>query len=469
MGNNKPFFMVIGLGKTGLSIARYLRRKKIHFVMADTRSHPDGLDDFQTEFPDVEVFLELFPPSLFDNLLAIVCSPGVALDLPFIQTALNKNIPIYGDIECFAREVNGPVIAITGTNGKSTVTTLVGEMAKAAGRSVAVAGNIGKPVLDILDNGVHYDLWVLELSSFQLDLTHSLAPIAATLLNVSSDHLDRHHSLQSYIAAKQRVYHQAQVTIYNRADSQTSPIEDSHLLDVGWAKRSVPTSKVENRVHKHEMISFGLDAPKEGQWGLLSCGTQPYLACGQQKLLSVDDVKIKGRHNWENALAACALAQAAGIDSQYMSAVLKTFTGLPHRAQWVRTINGVDWINDSKGTNIGATCSAISGIGDSMRGKLVLIAGGQGKGADFSELRAPIAAHVRSLVLIGADADKMEQALGPVVNVLRAPSLEEAVRLANMQAEPGDVVMLSPACASLDMFHDFNERGEVFMSAVNAL
>jgi UDP-N-acetylmuramoylalanine--D-glutamate ligase len=448
MDNNKPFFMVMGLGKTGLSVARYLRRKKNHFVMADTRPNPEGLDDFEAEFPDVEVFLESFPSSLFDNLLAIICSPGVALDLPFMQTALNKNIPIYGDIECFAREVNGPVIAITGTNGKSTVTTLVGEMAFAAGRSVAVAGNIGKPVLDLLDNGVDYDLWVLELSSFQLDLTHSLAPIAATILNVSSDHLDRHHSLQSYIAAKQRAYHQAQVTIYNRADSQTIPIEGGH---------------------QHEMISFGLDAPMEGHWGLLRCGEQSYLACGHQKLLSVDDVKIKGRHNWENALAACALAQAAGIDSQYMAAVLKTFPGLPHRAQWVRTINGVDWINDSKGTNIGATCSAISGIGDSMHGKLVLIAGGQGKGADFSELRAPIAAHVRSLVLIGADADKMEHALGSVVDVLRAPSLEEAVRLANLQAVPGDVVMLSPACASLDMFHDFNERGEVFMSAVNAL
>lgn len=449
MDNNKAFFMVVGLGKTGLSIARFLRRKNIPFVMVDTRSAPSGLDDFQKEFPNVDVFLETVPATLFDNLSAIISSPGVALDAPFMQNAMKKNIPIYGDIECFAREVTAPVIAITGTNGKSTVTTLVGEMAKAAGRTVAVAGNIGKPVLDLLDNGVQYDLWVLELSSFQLDLTHSLAPIAATILNISPDHLDRHHNLESYIAAKQRVYHHANTLIFNRADDQTKP------------NASPMTAE--------KVISYGLDAPKDEHWGLLVDAEDTYLAFGAQKIISVGDVKIKGRHNWENALAACALAHVAGIELQHMLSVLKNFAGLPHRAQWVRTMDGVDWINDSKGTNIGATCSAISGIGDSMQGKLVLIAGGQGKGADFSELRAPMAAHVRSLVLIGIDADKMEQALSAVVDVHRASSLQDAVRVAHQQAKPGDVVMLSPACASLDMFRDFNERGEVFMSAVNAL
>lgn len=449
MDNNKAFFMVVGLGKTGLSVARYLFRKNIPFVMVDTRPNPSGLDEFEKEFPNIDIFLETVPASLFDNLSAIITSPGVSLDAPFMQTAMNKNIPIYGDIECFAREVRAPVIAITGTNGKSTVTTLVGEMANAAGRTVAVAGNIGKPVLDLLDNSVHYDLWVLELSSFQLDLTQSLAPIAATILNISPDHLDRHHNIESYIAAKRRVYHQANTLIFNRADGQTKP--NASPMTPG------------------KVTSYGLDAPKHGHWGVLADGEDIYLAFGAQKIISVADVKIKGRHNWENALAACALAHVAGIDLQHMVSVLKNFPGLPHRAQWVRTMNGVDWINDSKGTNIGATCSAISGIGDSMQGKLVLIAGGQGKGADFSELRAPIESHVRSLVLIGIDADKMEQALGAVVDVHRASSLQEAVRVAYQQAKPGDVVMLSPACASLDMFRDFNERGEVFMSAVNAL
>jgi UDP-N-acetylmuramoylalanine--D-glutamate ligase len=442
------YVLVVGLGKTGLSIARYLRRKHMPFIVYDTREQPHDLADFIAEFNTVDVYLQTFPDALWSNVQEIISSPGVSLDEPVMQRAFEKNIPIYGDIECLARETSAPMIAITGTNGKSTVTTLVGEMAKASGMRVAVAGNIGTPVLDLLDDDFHYDLWVLELSSFQLDLTYSLAPIAATILNVTADHLDRHHDLPSYVKAKQRVYHQAATIIYNRDDQQTLP------------------SSYDNRV---EVISFGLDRPLENQWGILVDDIQSFLAYGLEKILSVDALKIKGRHNWANALAACALAASAGIDRQTMANVLKQFSGLPHRAQWVRTINGVDWINDSKGTNIGATCSAISGIGEAMQGKIVLIAGGQGKGADFSELRAPIVEHVRTLVLIGQDADKMEQALNSVVQVIRAVSLEEAVRIAHTHAQSGDVVMLSPACASQDMFIDFNDRGRVFVSAVDAL
>ncbi len=450
MDNNQRYSLVAGLGITGHSIARYLIRKQRPFVMYDTRPNPTAADAFRHEFPGVDIFLGDLPESVYDSISEIISSPGVPLDSPFMMKAAEKNIPIYGDIECLAREIDAPVIAITGTNGKSTVTTLVGEMAKAAGINVAVAGNIGTPVLDLLNNGVRYDLWVLELSSFQLDLVTSLAPVAATILNISADHLDRHHTLQAYINAKHRVYHQAQTMIYSRDDVQTKPKEGT-----------------QNRINP--VVSYGLDQPENAQWGVRSLDNNLYLAYGSHNVLPVSALKMKGRHNWSNALAACALAHAAGINTQCIVTVLTQFTGLPHRAQWVRTLDGVDWINDSKGTNIGATCSAILGIGESMQGKIVLIAGGLGKGADFSELRAPMADHVRTLVLIGEDADKMEKALGSSVNVLRSLSLEDAVRVAHQQAQPGDVVMLSPACASQDMFRDFNHRGEVFVSQVNAL
>ncbi len=443
-------YLVAGLGKTGHSIARYLKRRNKAFVVFDTRVAPEGLSAFQAEFPGVDVFLEKIPQTLFGQLTEIISSPGVSLDDPSIRQAVDLGIPVIGDIECLAREVKVPIIAITGTNGKSTVTTLVGEMAKAAGFSVAVAGNIGLPVLDLLDNDISYDLWVLELSSFQLDLTYSLSPIAATILNVTSDHLDRHHSMDAYVKAKQRIYHQAKTLVFNREDPFTTP----HLSDTAI------TSHVS---------SFGLDAPHDRQWGVISKEGGTFLCYGQEHILSTEALRLKGRHNWQNALASCALADVVGVKWSTMVAVLEQFRGLPHRTEWVRTINGVDWINDSKGTNIGATISAISGIGGSMQGKIVLIAGGQGKGADFTELQAPVAEYVRALVLIGEDADLLEKALGSVVQVKRASDLNDAVMIAKSNAEEGDVVLLSPACASLDMFRDFNHRGEVFTTSVIGL
>lgn len=446
---NQPLYLVAGLGKTGHSIAGYLRRRNKPFIVFDTRHHVDGLAEFTAEFPGVDIFLGDLPSTLYKQLAGIITSPGVSLDEPFLQQAFSLNIPVYGDIECLAREITAPVIAITGTNGKSTVTTLVGEMAKMAGLSTAVAGNIGYPVLDLLDDDKHYDLWVLELSSFQLDLTHSLKPIAATILNISPDHLDRHHNLVAYIEAKQRIYHQAQCVLYNRDDEQT-----------------IPASKLNKQAF---LTSYGLDKPTAGHWGIIEKKEGSYLSQGNDCLMPVDRLRIKGKHNWQNALAACALASAIGIEFKHMIAVLESFAGLPHRCQWVRTLDNVDWINDSKGTNIGAALSAISGIGGSMQGKIVLIAGGLGKGADFTELRAPVADYVRSVVLIGEDADKIENALSDIVPVLRAQSLDGAVTLAKTQAMPGDVVLLSPACASFDMFRDFNHRGEVFTNLVGKL
>lgn len=442
--------LVVGLGKTGHSIARYLQRRNLPFCVFDTREAPIGLAEFTLEFPGVDVYLNELPEHLYDQLSAVICSPGVALDQPVMQKITDSAIPIYGDIECFARDVQSPIIAITGTNGKSTVTMLVGEMAKAAGLRVAVGGNIGTPVLDLLDDGVAYDLWVLELSSFQLALTTSLAPIGATILNITPDHLDRHHNFAEYVQAKHRIYHRANVMLYNREDNHTYP----------QASDVMPST---------HLTSFGLDAPASNCWGLLIKDDVTYLARGKDLLMPVDGLRIKGRHNWANALAACSLASAAGISFSCMTEVLSNFSGLPHRSQWVRTLDGVDWINDSKGTNIGATISAISGIGGSMDGKIVLIAGGQGKGADFSELCGSMGDFVRSVVLIGEDADKIEQALKNAVSIQRASSMDAAINLAQRTAQVGDVVLLSPACASLDMFRDFNHRGEVFTAGVNAL
>ncbi|STX30003.1 UDP-N-acetylmuramoylalanine--D-glutamate ligase [Legionella beliardensis] len=445
---SQSIYLVVGLGKTGHSIASYLQRRQLPFIFYDTRKEVGNLDEFIHHFPGVEVFLEDLPASVYPQLKEIIASPGVALDIPVFMEARRLGIPIIGDIECFAREVSAPVIAITGTNGKSTVTTLVGEMARAAGLKVAVAGNIGLPVLDLLDNDEQYDLWVLELSSFQLDLLFSLAPVAATILNISPDHLDRHFTLNAYIAAKQRIYLRSKVNIYNRDDKQTYPLE---------AARDA------------KLISYGLDAPEAENWGIIQKDSTYFLAQGNKPILAVDLLRLKGKHNWQNALAACALASTAGIKIDAMVAILKSFSGLTHRCQWVRTLNGVDWINDSKGTNIGATISAVLGIGGAMQGKIVLIAGGLGKGADFSELKPALNQFVRAVILIGADAHKIEQAIKGSVSSLHATSLEEAIDIASLQAKPGDIVLLSPACASQDMFRDFNHRGEVFMNLVGNL
>ncbi|VEB38091.1 UDP-N-acetylmuramoylalanine--D-glutamate ligase [Legionella sainthelensi] len=479
---NPPLYLIAGLGKTGLSVARYLRRNNKPFIAFDTRAQAPSIAEFIREFPNVSLYIQEIPDEIIPQLSDIIASPGLSLDTPFLKRAMNAGVRIYGDIECLAREIHAPVIAITGTNGKSTVTTLVGEMAKAAGYKVAVAGNIGTPVLDMLDDEHQYDLWVLELSSFQLDLTYSLEPIAATILNVTPDHLDRHHTMEAYIQAKQRIYHKAQVALFNRDDPYTIPMASSCGEASTSQKPNTLSSTFQTASPRHEgenekgfwgdgvkRISFGKDAPEKNNWGLIQQENKIYLAKGRTCFLPVESVLIKGVHNWFNALAACALADTAGITQQHIIEVLTTFTGLPHRCQWVRTLDGVDWINDSKGTNIGATISAINGIGGSMQGKIVLIAGGQGKGADFRELTQPIADFVRSIILIGEDADKIEAALANVVPISRASSLDNAVEVAKLQAKPGDVVLLSPACASLDMFRDFNHRGEAFASLVNGL
>lgn len=346
-----------------------------------------------------------------------------------------------------------PVIAITGSNGKSTVTTLVGEMARAAGKNVKVGGNLGTPALDLLpanaiEGAIEPDLYVLELSSFQLESTFTLAPHAAVVLNISPDHLDRYDSLDEYAAAKQRIYSNAAVQIVNLDDEHAARLADAHRVCIG----------------------FGLQPPSAGNegagnYGVRECDGRAWLMRGDERLLPVDEIRMAGRHNLGNALAALALGDAVGLPRAAMFETLRTFGGLPHRTQWVAEANGVVWYNDSKGTNIGATLAAVQG----MDRPVVLIAGGQGKGADFRLLRAGLEGRLRAAVLIGEDAPLIEAALQGVATLVRADTMEDAVQAAARQAQPGDAVLLSPACASFDMFKGYDHRGDVFMDSVRRL
>lgn len=441
--NEQQYILVVGLGQTGLSVVRHLRGRGQDVVVVDSREHPPGLDELRTRYPEVPVYTGTFDEALFIGAQQLIVSPGVPLSEQAIMSAVKGGVEAVGDIELFAREVNAPVIAITGSNGKSTVTALVGEMARQAGFEVAVGGNIGTPALELLKRKV--DLYVLELSSFQLEAVQSLKPVAATVLNVSPDHMDRYTDLQHYMNVKQHIYHNCKHAIIN--------CDDAHV------------KKMRNG---HERVSgFTLGEPAIGDFGLRVFEGQSWLCKGGKKLVLENELKLGGRHNTANALAALALGEAAGLDMDDMLATLKTFGGLPHRTQWVREIDGVNWYNDSKGTNVGATLAAIEGM--MVKNKLILIAGGLGKGADFSPLRDAVKNKVRLVVLIGEDAPKIEQALQDVVPVMFATGMEEAVRIADDLSHVGDAVLLSPACASFDMFRGFEHRGEVFIRAVEGL
>lgn len=433
--------LIVGLGKSGLSVARFLARRGEAFAVADSRATPPGAAELAALCPACETAFGAFDAAYFARFRRLIVSPGVAVAEPAIVAARAAGAEIIGDIELFARAVTAPVIAITGSNGKSTVTTLVGEMA-AAERRVAVGGNLGTPALDLLE-GPAPDLYVLELSSFQLETTGSLAPAAATVLNLSADHLDRYDSIAAYAQAKARIYANAAVQVINRDDPVAA------ALATGDGRR----------------VSFGLDAPADGGWGLAEIDGEGWLLRGTERVLRADDLRIRGRHNVANALAALALGEAAGLSREAMCRVLRAFPGLPHRSQWVATVRGADWINDSKGTNVGATLAALNG----MTAPVVLLAGGLGKDQDFTPLRPALAEKGRALVLFGRDAGLIAQAVGDAVPVVRVDSMEAAVAAAAERVEPGDVVLLSPACASFDMFTGYEERGQRFVALVNAL
>ncbi len=433
--------LIIGLGKTGLSCARYLVARGVEVAVADSRTEPPGLAALREELPDVALFLGDYPEQAIARAELVVVSPGVALSHPALAAAAARGQDVIGDIELFARAVQGStnVAAITGANGKSTVTTLLGQMAQAAGRTVRVGGNLGTPALELLQDS-EPDLYVLELSSFQLEGTRSLNAAAATVLNITPDHMDRYRSVADYSAAKQRIFHGDGVMVLNA--------DDPAVLAM-----AVPGRRVTH---------FTLGLPGAGDYGVRMHDGAEWLACGSETLLPVSELRIPGRHNVANALAALALGAALGLPLAAMLITLRAFAGLPHRTQWVATRDGVTWYNDSKGTNVGATLAAVSG----MPGQVVLIAGGDGKGADFTPLRAAVAQKARAVVLIGRDAPLIEAALVNAAPILHARDMDEAVQRAAAVAQPGDAVLLSPACASFDMYDNYEHRGRVFTDAV---
>jgi UDP-N-acetylmuramoylalanine--D-glutamate ligase len=437
------FPLIVGLGSTGLSCARYYQRKGVPFAVIDSRDQPPGLAALQAECPLAQVVLgELDQQSLLQADCLIV-SPGVALSQPSVAAAIEQGVPVYGDIDLFVQEAKAPVIGITGSNGKSTVTELLGRMAKRAGMKVAVGGNLGPPALDLLDDSV--ELYVLELSSFQLERAGRLDLTLACVLNMSADHLDRHGDMQEYHRAKHRIFSGCQGLVCNRDDLLTRPLQ-ADLLPV-W--------------------EFGLGEPDLNGFGIRAVAGEEWLCQGVQSLLPVRELRLVGRHNAANALAALALGSALEIPLQKMLEELRDFSGLPHRSQWIAEVNGVRYINDSKATNPGATGAALAGL--AADAPLILIAGGQGKGADFSGLCESIVASCKALVVIGEDAHLLQALILQRLPVVSCADMGEAVRRAAELASPGDTVLLSPACASFDMFGGFAERGESFVNAVRTL
>jgi UDP-N-acetylmuramoylalanine--D-glutamate ligase len=460
-----PYAVIVGLGRTGFSCARYLRASGWRLAVTDTRQKPPELAGLAALDPRIPVSVGGLDIRLLDGADCVVASPGVSLAETFFVEARRRKIEIVGDIELFARAVDAPVVGITGTNGKSTVTTLVGRMAARAGLRVRVGGNLGEPALDLLGavpqsaTGLPQSagsvpvrsgltppptqLYVLELSSFQLDGITSLDLKAATVLNVSPDHLDRYASVEAYADSKARIFARCETAVINLDDP----------LVVAMPRPGQKT------------VSFSLRASIGADYAVATRDAQWWLTRRDEALLPVSAMKIKGLHNAANALASLALGDALGLGMPAMLEELATFTGLPHRSQWVADVHGVTYINDSKGTNVGATIAAVSG----MQGPLVMIAGGDGKNQDFAVLADAFHGKVRHAVLIGRDAAAIAAALKGVCTLEMCSSLEEAVRAAAKAAHPGDTVLLSPACASLDMFRDYTHRGAVFTQAVKEL
>lgn len=449
--NNLPV-LVLGIGESGLATVRWLHAQGARVRVADTRKTHANVVLIQTEVPQAEIIMGGFPAHIFEGVEFAVVSPGIALATPEIQAAIQSELIVIGDVELFAqyRDPNAKVIGITGANGKTTVTTLVGEMCKAAGLRVIVAGNIGLPVLEALMMETP-DVYVLELSSFQLESTHNLVLDAATMLNLSEDHMDRYANMQEYAIAKARIFYNAKAQVLNRDDAW------SMLM----ARPKLP------------QVTFGLDAPTDAEncYGIISQNdadgnSQLWLTEADKPLINLAAMKLVGLHNAANALAAMALCRQIDIGHPPILQTLYEFKGLPHRVEWVAEIDEVDYYDDSKGTNVGATCAAISG----MTQKIVLIAGGDGKGQDFSPLEKSVNENARAVVLIGRDAPLIEAILlATEVPLYHASDLPEAVNIAKKIAQHGDAVLLSPACASFDMFNNYVHRAEVFIETVMRL
>ena len=438
--------VVAGLGISGVAAVNFLHKKGYRVAVTDSRANPPGADQIPES---VEKVFGQLDQDLLLQAEEIIISPGLDPKLAPIQAAIANNIPVVSEIQILRRETDKPIVAITGSNAKSTVTTLIGLMAKNAGVHVAVGGNLGRPALDLVQD--QPDLYVLELSSFQLETTSNLKAKVAVVLNMSEDHLDRHGDMLGYHAAKHRIFQGAEQVVFNRDDALTRPL----IAD------STPIQ------------SFGLNAPDLNQYGILKDddGTI-WLARGRERLLKSSQMYIQGTHNVANALACLALGEAIGLPLNIMLDTLKTFKGLEHRCEFVQEINQVRYYNDSKGTNIGATLAALDGLGaaiEAQGGKVAIILGGQGKGQDFTALNASLKKYAKVAVLIGQDRPIIEQAIQGTTSILHAESLLEAVQLCQVQTQAHDVVLLSPACASFDMFTGYPQRGKMFVEIVQGL
>lgn len=437
--------VIVGLGATGLACARFLATQGADLAVNDSRETPPNLSELQQEFPHIPCILGSFDRALLNKAKRLVVSPGVSLQRPEIAEQVARGIEVIGDIELFARLAKAPIVAITGSNGKTTVTTLVGKMIEAAGFKVGVGGNIGRPALELLLEPADY--YVLELSSFQLETTYSLRTVAATILNITEDHMDRYASFQDYCAAKQRIYQHCQHPVVNLV--QPNIWDSIHFLC--------------------QPITFGLQP--QADYGFSNTldtqqTTTPYLLHQGQPLIAINELPLHHPHHLENALAALALGETIGLPRAAILNVLRTFTGLPHRCQLVCQHEGVFWYNDSKGTNVGATIAAILSLGVGKKRSLILIAGGDAKHADLTPLLGPVTTYVDQLILIGQDAPLFYELFHLKVPCFKADSMHSAVAAAKQFTQWGDIVLLSPACASFDMFNNYEHRGEVFAACV---
>lgn len=450
MKDNNGHKVIVGLGETGLSCARYLAAKGERFKVVDSRQNPPALAELQRTIPGTECELGEFDVATFLAAQELIVSPGVSLRTPALQQAKERGVTITGDIDIFSKTVQAPIVGVTGSNGKSTVVELLASILSAAGIDYGLGGNLDgvnfKPALDMLLEP-EKTLYVLELSSFQLETTECLGAEVATVLNLSADHLDRYEDLGEYALAKQRVYQGCKKIVINRDDPNSQPATEMNV----------------------PRFDFGFGSPGANGFGLLEEDNDQYLAYQFEKIVSVNELKVFGQHNIANVLAAAALASALEIDMDAIRSGIRNFDGLPHRCQWVANLEGVEFYNDSKGTNVGATIAAVEGLGERISGHIILIAGGIGKGADFKSMVPVINRWSKEVILIGRDAVEMAAHFDGDIQTYFAEDMQDAVEVALSHASPGDAVLLSPACASFDMFDNYQHRGQTFIQSVENL
>jgi UDP-N-acetylmuramoylalanine--D-glutamate ligase len=445
MKNKDQYIVVIGLGKTGHSVVSFFADRGKKVIAMDTREEPPFAQAVRDSYKTVDLILGRLDEAILCGAKKIVLSPGLPIATKEIQAAIKHGVKVVSDIQIFSDHAKAPIIAITGSNAKSTVTTLLGEMAKDAGLNVAIGGNLGTPALELINENVQ--LYVMELSSFQLETTPSLKADVATVLNVSPDHLDRYGNYDEYWHAKHNIFNKCKAVVVNRDDKRSAPLTDLNV----------------------KTLTFGLDQATGNNFGIAEHNGDSFLAVNQQALINCKQLKIKGTHNRSNALAALALGSAAGLSLDSMLTTLQDFPGLEHRCQWVGKHAGIDFFNDSKGTNVGATVAALDGLKDGVDGRIILMAGGDGKGADFSFMKGAIKSSVKTLVAYGRDKQAIYDALFTDTNIILADDFNDAFIKARLAASKGDAVLLSPACASFDMFNSFEHRGDTFVQLVRAL